>query len=493
MSTYIIAIGGTGAKFVEAVIHLAFAGIYAQTNRVENLQILIVDPDTGNGNIVAAYSTTLDRYQQCAQILRGGIDQNLSWWMGSQVNKFSSGLLSPFNKNGKTLKEQLQIGNYHQNSATRQLIDVLYTQAEQNLTLEEGFRGRPVIGAAIMAQMAQKEKSPAIWRELIEQITREANSEVSPQIFLCGSIFGGTGAAGFPTLGRLLVNDLAPVLHRVKLGGLLMLPYFKFKPPSEGEIYARPEEFLLKTESALHYYKEKVAELKFDRLYTLGLPTYTMVKNESTGGNNQRNPPHFLEVLGGLALRNFIFQPKPQQTTFVDLSRRDENRMTWEDVPHQGDRVEVRDKMINSARFAFAWLSTIAPELEHAKDYPRDITWVRKFFPKNQIIAMKEKTHPENAKLKTISDWCEDHLRWLFALHELDNSEVTWFNTNAFAVDGYSKVIVAREDFGNLISENGGTPINKVLRTLSKTGLNPPDNTETAALAKSLYRSISSH
>lgn len=490
MSTYVIAIGGTGAKLVEAIIHLASAGIYALDSQIENLEILIVDPDTGNGNIVAAYSTTLTHYQKSRELLKGGIDENLSWWMQSEVNKFGTGLLSPFNNNSKTLKEQLQIGNYNQYSPVRQLFNVLYSQAEQELNLEEGFRGRPVIGSAIMAQMVQKDQKPKIWRELVEKITREANSEAFPQVFLCGSIFGGTGAAGFPTLGRLLANDLAPVLHRVKLGGLLMLPYFKFKPPSDGEIYARPEEFLLKTEYALRYYKERVAELRFDRLYTLGLPNYTLVKSESTGGNDQRNPPHFLEVFGGLALRDFILQPKSSQTVFVDISRQSPHLVSWEDLPNSSDRTEVRDKIINTARFAFAWLSTIVPEVEHAKHKPREITWARKFLNKHQLQSMRDKNHPENAKLIIISDWCQDYLRWLYNLHEIENSHLRWFNTNAFAVDGYGKVILAREDFPHLVSENGGIPINKVLRKLNKHQLNPPDHSEVAAIALALYRSI---
>lgn len=490
MSTYIIAIGGTGAKFIQAVIHLAAAGMYAKNERVENLHLLIVDPDTGNGNIVAAYSNSLNNYQNCQEILRGGINEELFWWMQSDIQKFQEGILSPLSKNGKTLKEQLEIGNYNKDAPIRQLVNVLYTETEQNLNLEEGFRGRPVIGAAIIAQIAQKAKTPQIWRELISQIQREANSEESPQVFLCGSIFGGTGAAGFPTIGRLLVNDLTPVLHRVKLGGLLMLPYFKFRPPEAGEVYARPEEFLLKTEAALRYYREKAEELKLDFLYTLGLPSYTMVASESTGGNDQRNPPHFLELLGGLALRDFIFQAKPERITFVDLSRKYSNVITWDDLPNSQERNEVKSKLINTTRFAFAWLSTIVPELEYAKRNPREIAWVNRFLKAHQLKELKDKNHPENAKVRVISSWCEDYLGWLLAIHEIDNNTVRWFNPHTLAVNGRGRVMVTREDFPHLISENSGLPINKILRKVNKNQLNSPDNSDVVALAKALYRSI---
>lgn len=490
MSTYILAIGGTGAKLVEAIIHLAAAGIYAQDERLGSLYLLIVDPDTGNGHIVAAYANTLNHYQQCINVLPGGIDSHLSWWMCTEVEKFGSGLLSPLNKKGKNLKEQLDLGNYSPDAPIRQLINVLYTETEQNLDLEEGFRGRPGIGSAIMAQIAQKGKKPVIWSELVTQITREANSENPPEVFLCGSIFGGTGAAGFPTLGRLLVNDLTPVLSNIKLGGLLMLPYFKFKTPESGEIYAKPEEFLLKTEAALRYYREKAKELKFDRLYTLGLPSYTMVDTESTGGNNQRNPPHFLELLGALALRDFMFKPKASQITFVDLSRQYYNLVVWDDLPEPEDRHEVRNKIINAARFASAWLSTIVPEFEHAKHKPREITWVKKFFTTSELKALRDKNHVENIKMRAISNWCEDYLRWLLAMHQPDNAEIKWFNPHTISVDGKGRVIVAREDFPHLVTENGGVPINRVLRKLNPKQINGPANTGVSALAKSLYRSL---
>jgi len=54
MSVYVIAIGGTGTKIVEAVCHLAAAGIYTQGERIPKIEILFVDPDKGNGNLKEA-------------------------------------------------------------------------------------------------------------------------------------------------------------------------------------------------------------------------------------------------------------------------------------------------------------------------------------------------------------------------------------------------------------------------------------------------------
>ena len=50
----------------------------------------------------------------------------------------------------------------------------------------------------------------------------------------------GQGASGFPTIAQIVKRELD-----VKLGGALLLPYFKFMDDgSEGELKAKSDEFL---------------------------------------------------------------------------------------------------------------------------------------------------------------------------------------------------------------------------------------------------------
>ena len=61
---YVIGIGGTGARCVEAIIYLAAAGLFESP-----LHILLIDPDQNNGNanrtkkLVSAYH----QLQRCEQ------------------------------------------------------------------------------------------------------------------------------------------------------------------------------------------------------------------------------------------------------------------------------------------------------------------------------------------------------------------------------------------------------------------------------------------
>src|SRR5438270_8149694 len=48
---YLIAIGGTGSRCMESVIHLAAAGLFQSP-----LRVLIIDPDQNNGNSVKTRS-----------------------------------------------------------------------------------------------------------------------------------------------------------------------------------------------------------------------------------------------------------------------------------------------------------------------------------------------------------------------------------------------------------------------------------------------------
>ena len=58
--------------------------------------------------------------------------------------------------------------------------------------MDKGFRGHPSIGASIMAQTALGEDEP--WKTFRALVKTDTDAKV----FLAGSIFGGTGASGFP-------------------------------------------------------------------------------------------------------------------------------------------------------------------------------------------------------------------------------------------------------------------------------------------------------
>ncbi len=478
MTAYIIAIGGTGAKIVESIIHATAFGLFSTKDKTEDLQILLIDPDTGNGNAIAA-KQTFGIYQKSYQIFNTNQDRP---WMSSKIESIKS--WSIFDNANVKLKDVFGYTNYKSDDPRKHLFDILYTKQEREVDLKEGFRGRPAIGAAIISQWSQESSNTTNWKALIDEIDKDYTTGKEPKVFLCGSIFGGTGASGLPTVGRLLANQLGAdgknLLAKIKLGCLLFLPYFQFSPPRNSqELFARPEEFGLKTEAALRYLGTQ--NLEFETVYLLGTPTLSAVDKFSSGGSSQYNPSHFLEFYGALALRDFLFTPKPLSYQVVVLSRKQQHSVTWTDIP---DGNEVRIKLIAASRFAFAWLSAIVPSLEHARQRPRDVMWLQRFFNNQEL-----RDPDEQNKIDAITDWCENYLQWLGVLHR-SVSGVKWLNSDAFlAPDGLLKTDDIRE-FSNLGPAGIQTSINDILPKLYPRNIEKP-NRCTVGLAKALYQKIS--
>ncbi|GGA57925.1 hypothetical protein CYANOKiyG1_79080 [Okeania sp. KiyG1] len=358
--------------------------------------------------------------------------------MKSNIESFN--LWSPLARE-KELKAFFNYNTIKQNKPIlANLFDVLYTKEEREANLDVGFRGRPAIGSAVMSQVDLDKLDQDPWGSLIKQIQGETGSGEKPKIFLCGSIFGGTGASGLPTIARLIDNKLKKIKVResVQTGCLFVLPYFGFStPPGEDPdgVYARSEQFLLNTEAALRYYVTQGQEI-FDRVYLLGNQNFSKV-NFSIGKDSQRNNPHFLELYAALAARNFWRDSSTAKGSVVLMTRQKNGTVSWEDIP---DKAEVQPELMNATRFAFTWLAEIAPELEEAKKmkntrFQRLAPWLMEFY---QTGSRSGGTKPDfsdadqQEAIGIINNWCQDYLRWLYSLHQCEGDNIALFKADAF-------------------------------------------------------------
>jgi hypothetical protein len=423
MSCYIISIGGSGSRVSESFVHLASAGLAG----TEKVQFLFIDPDESNGNLRRTQETLQD-YKNCRNVVVGN-NAPLLPWLNCALEAYDS--WSPFasdtnDKNAnKTLGDFFRYASYPESSGLKHLFDVLYTEDERKADLDVGFRGRPAIGAAIMSQVNLGDKNQEPWRTLIQKIDLDIGSGKSPKVFLCGSIFGGTGASGFPTVGRLLDNLLQEkrIRDKVSLGGLLMLPYFQFDPSQDeipGDIYAKPENFLVNTQAALHYYKQQKI---FDTIFLLGDEDPASVGKFSLGKNTQNNDPHFIELFAAFATSAFF--AKQVNEPVVLLSRAQNSQIDWGDIPN---REEVKPALVNLTRFAWIWRYVFAPELNAAKQNRGSLNTLLKFAPWSgnyfklaRLLGgrnLPELTdEPEQAALGLITAWCDRYLGWLGMIH----------------------------------------------------------------------------
>ena len=406
MSYYFVSIGGTGAKVMESLTHLCIAGLLPENER---LYIAAIDPDVGNGNLERT-ATALNNFAVFQNFLVGN-DTPLF------KNKISIVRPFPWNPTGhdKTLDDLIEF-HHHSGTSVGKLYETLYTKKERATTLNEGFRGHPSIGAAVLAKKFDDATNRTTLTAQIEKTIGEGDSV---KIFLAGSVFGGTGAAGLPTVARLLRNNLSDYADRISIGGVLILPYFSFTPTEHfDELFARSENFLPNTKAALKYYSEK--ENLFDATYFIGDSVLTPVSEFSVGSANQRNEAHIVEFYSALAASDFFARPIKSPKIFKYICRHERDKFSWSDFPAQSER------FVQFARFIFAYVHLIKPVLNdlisgNAKAYK--YPWFVDFLDDVDLTA------PD---VVNFNFYAEAFAAWLKQIETLNGREVFLINPAMF-------------------------------------------------------------
>lgn len=417
MSYYFIAIGGSGAKALESLTHLAAAGAFPNE---EKLYLLNIDPDVGNGNL-ARTTKSLECYK---------VFQNLPIGYHSPLFRTKIETSMPFTWNptehNKCLDDVMSYQAYKED-AIGHLYRVLYTKKERTTLLNEGFRGHPSIGAAVMAKKINLGGETYtlegnVWNWLKTRINEDVKTGNLSRIFLAGSIFGGTGAAGLPTVAKLLRNafDSYCINKQVIIGGGLVLPYFSFNAPTKdeikGEVYASAENFLTNTKAAMRYYSVKNKEEKiFDSMYFTGDSTLNQVNKFSVGASTQENDAHIVDLYVALSAVDFFSTPATQLKNCSYISHKNEDVIEWSDFPKLDENgsnipVDMKLRFGQYIRFVFSYLLLVKPvladlsdEKEKAYKYPWYVDYLKGVDVKNQEVVKFEQ-------------YTEDFVRWLLQL-----------------------------------------------------------------------------
>jgi hypothetical protein len=442
---FVIGIGGSGAKCIESIVHLAAAGLYSE----EEIEVLFIDPDEANGNVERAMNT-LRIYQDCQKLISGGQRQADIGWMSTPIK--SHDLWSPFSDRpyNKDLASFFKYNSMEHDGSLASLFDVLYAPEERQQQLDEGFRGRPAIGAAVMSQVDLKQLDKEPWSGLIQSLSNDARSGgKKPRILLCGSIFGGTGAAGVPTIAKLLRNKLKEeeLENVVKIGGVFLLPYFSFTAPvdeSTRGLYAAANSFLLNTEAALRYYISQASKL-FDTVYVLGNENRSSVEF-SVGKGTQKNCPHFVELYAGLAARDFLHTENRDNTVML-VGREQAGKLNWQDLP---ESATVKKLMANATRLAYMWLSDFEValgelKLEGFKGLRAYAPWATPYYDDRSDSKIKFDSTTQQKEIELLTEWCRDYLRWTEDLHSCETDKVELFRTKYFTQK------VQAEQFDNVL------------------------------------------
>ena len=291
---FVFAMGGTGSRVLKSLTMLLAAGV--KTPEATEIVPIIIDPDAACGD----KTDTVLLMNQYSSIYN-----NLSHHKERKIDAFSTPLaklnfpteyVMPMGENTNTT-----FGNYmHFGSLSEEnkaLVNMLFSKENQDADMTIGFTGNPNIGSVVLNQFT----------ESAEFAEFASNFSPNDKIFIISSIFGGTGASGFPLLLKNL-RHIDPNLHipnaaaiqNAEIGAITVLPYFSIT--AEEDAVIESDSFVSKAKAALSYYERNLNGLNV--LYYIGDQDMGQ-QDYNDGGAGQRNEAHFVELASALAVIDF--------------------------------------------------------------------------------------------------------------------------------------------------------------------------------------------
>lgn len=449
MSYYVIGIGGTGARCMEAFIHLNGAGLLKD---IQPVKMVFVDADVSCGNLVrtqraaALYDKAYKIGFGSSGLIRNELELVKPW---TPVPENCTNLDDVFQS------KWLNSSSKESDVALRMLYKALYTEQERTTSLDKGFRGHPAIGAAVMSKALSLNEDSEDWQETIQQI----NSDKDARIFLFASAFGGTGAAGFPTIARIIRNKLKKDQSgniAAKIAGSLVLPYFQFPPAAgeeEKEMQAKVDDFILNTKAALEYYdKSDLLGNVFRAIYLIGDSDLVNTGNFSLGSNTQKNDANIVELFAALAAFDFFnksddFKLGDCPTNMIgrgDDSLETVDKIAWEDLPDPCVDGNLKDKLSAYIKFLYAYRSVILPSLEECgrnEGKKREVAWYMDLVEKaGRIDVYHDRRMLE--QFEALGNYANEFFEWLRQINSNSKRQIELVNRDVAAKVGEKQLML---------------------------------------------------
>lgn len=395
MNNYIFFIGGSGARTYTAFIHCAAAGAI----ETKNVSVLKIDADIRN----SANQENKRLYEQYKKVYGLLSEENDREVFTCNIEMETEEVLSPVSTNAVTLGDAIGTSN----EKRRRLLNCLYTEEEIKQSLEHGFYAHPNIGCVFFSDFA--------FDECLDKIENQLTNNKEVRIALVGSIFGGTGAAGIPTILKIL-KDRFGDRDKLRIGGVLFEPYFSVSGTNgeRNNITIRTEEFYNNTYEALNYYNA-TKKAGFDNIYLVGQEKLDIVNDHyADGGSGQNNKPHVTEVYGALALDHFF--TRIEESGVFGAVRKE--ILGWTDFPGtiEGERPRIL-KMADFARAQAVFIAGVCEYIDRKKG-----TFRKKCEHKNIMVPRWYKQYDLNnsdvkAKINEIGAYSASFIEWLYKVN----------------------------------------------------------------------------
>ena len=299
---YVFAIGGSGSRVLKSLTMLLAAGIEC---KVDTIIPIIIDKDAtcfkDTKELIENYITA----QDFAPKSDASTIQNK--FFNTRFELLNGDLVLRLDDTKDTFKEYINYDTPRELDKTKSLVDVLFSKRTLEMSTSVGFQGNPNVGSVVLNQFNDQK----IFKTFADKIDED------DKIFIISSIFGGTGASGFPILLKTL-ND-PPIgltspdkIKKAPKGAITILPYFKVSTQKDesNKNSLVPKSFIPGTKAALHYYE--TLDKKIDALYYVGEPSgLRLTYKHEKGGSKQEeeDKAHIVELAAALSIVDFANSP----------------------------------------------------------------------------------------------------------------------------------------------------------------------------------------
>lgn len=332
MRLFLFLVGGTGSRVLRPLIMQFAAGVHPKDENGADMPLevvpIVIDPHKANEDVKRT-DNLLRWYKQIHQALYAHEAKPTHGFFSVKISTLAD--VSP---NGTELADtfQMRLGTMESatfrnfldyntlDTANQALCSMMFADYQLETKMDIGFVGNPNIGSVALNELKDSEE--------FKQFSNVFQH--GDRIFIVSSIFGGTGAAGYPVIVNNIRNaDQNPNINNrgdlrdSRIGALTVLPYFNVQQDEHSPISRA--DFISKTKSALYYYHDNLTGLRQDgqdlplskvnACYYLGDEIPSTPYFNDPGGNGQRNDAHLVEFVGALAILDFLQTPDDQLTT----------------------------------------------------------------------------------------------------------------------------------------------------------------------------------
>ena len=320
MKLFIFAIGGTGSRVLKSMIMLCAAGVRpvdADGRPIQDLEIvpIIIDPHKSNADLkrterlLSAYGTIREKLY--------GKNANANGFFATKISTLKEVVSSSqvplddsfiFNLAAvENYKFRDFISYNTMNEPNQALTSLLFADYQLENKMSIGFVGSPNIGSVALNSIKDSNEFKAFANVFAD----------GDRIFFISSIFGGTGAAGFPIMvknirqAKNIDSKNKAFLQRAPIGGLTVLPYFSLmESDDKNDKRIDNSDFIVKTQSALEYYNNTLTgngDNAVNAIFYLGDHGHNAPYAYDPGDKrDQHDPAHLIEMVGAMAPFKFM-------------------------------------------------------------------------------------------------------------------------------------------------------------------------------------------